>query len=89
MVTIFREKKPAAYHGMWYAAGFSVYRIWHRRMGMRQAGTRFMTLIFVTPSMFKDNAAMRREPTQVISFCTAALPIRGDNTPASREMEPW
>ena len=56
---------------------------------MRQAGTRFMTLIFVTPSMFKDNAAMRREPTQVISFCTAALPIRGDNTPASREMEPW
>ena len=36
------------------------------------AGTRFMTLIFVMPSILKDSATIINEPTQVISAMTAS-----------------
>ena len=52
------------------------------------AGTRFITLIFVRPSIFKDRATMSSDPTQVISAMTAS-PKKGERTEASREMLPW
>ena len=64
------------------------YQMRHSRMGMKMAGRWFMILSLVTPSMFRPSPMIKTEPTQVISFCTAALPIRGASTPASREMEP-
>ena len=60
----------------------------HSRMGNRQAGTRFMTLIFVMPSIFRLRAAMSREPTQVISAITASPPRKGAMKDALREMSP-
>ena len=36
------------------------------------AGTRFITLILVNPSMFREIATIIREPTQVISAMTAS-----------------
>ena len=44
----------------------------HSRMGRKMAGTRFITLILVRPSMFKDSATISKEPTQVISAMTAS-----------------
>ena len=36
-------------------------------MGRKMAGTRFITLILVRPSIFSDSAMISKEPTQVIS----------------------
>ena len=41
-------------------------------MGRKMAGTRFITLILVSPSMFSDRATISRDPTQVISAMTAS-----------------
>ena len=51
------------------------------------AGTRFITLIFVTFSIFSPSATIRSEPTQVISAITVSL-SRGDSRPAAREIAP-
>ena len=51
------------------------------------AGTRFMTLIFVRPSIFRLRATISKEPTQVISAMTAS-PRRGERKAAAREMAP-
>ena len=44
-------------------------------MGRKMAGTKFITLILVRPSMFKDSATISKEPTQVISAITAIAQI--------------
>ena len=59
----------------------------HSRIGRKIAGTRFMTLILVTFSIFRLRATISREPTQVISAITAS-PSRGDSSPARREIAP-
>ena len=59
----------------------------HSKIGRKIAGTRFMTLILVTFSIFRLRATISREPTQVISAITAS-PSRGDSSPARREMAP-
>ena len=57
------------------------------KIGIRQAGTRFMTLIFVRFSIFRPSARISREPTQVISAMTISL-RRGCRKEAIREIEP-
>lgn len=58
----------------------------HSRIGRKMAGTRFMTLILVTPSMFSESATISREPTQVISAMTAS-PRKGWRKEASTAMD--
>ena len=58
-----------------------------KRIGRKMAGTRFMTLILVSPSILKASATISREPTQVISAMTVSL-RRGCRNEASREMDP-
>ena len=59
----------------------------HSRSGGSIAGTRFITLIFVSPSIFKPIATIIREPTQVISAMTAS-PRKGARKEARRAMAP-
>ena len=65
-----------------------LYRNLHSKIGTNTAGTRFITLIFVTPSIFVANATINSDPTQVISAITASPPRYGSSTDASREMLP-
>ena len=44
-----------------------------RRIGRNMAGTKFITLILVIPSIFRLMATISSEPTQVISATTASL----------------
>ena len=60
----------------------------HKKIGRKIAGIRFMTLIFVMPSIFRLMAKIRREPTQVISAMTAS-PRKGDNTEAASVIGTW
>ena len=62
--------------------------IMHKKIGRMQAGTRFITLILVMPSMFSARATISSEPTQVISAITAS-PRKGEIKEASREIRPW
>ena len=66
---------------------YEIYINVHSRMGRKMAGTRFMTLILVTFSMFRDRATISREPTQVISAMTVSL-SSGASSPAAKEMAP-
>ena len=59
----------------------------HSKIGRKIAGTRFMTLILVTFSIFRLRATISREPTQVISAITLSL-SRGASNPAAREIVP-
>ena len=49
------------------------HRTRQRRIGRNMAGTKFITLILVTPSIFRLMATISSEPTQVISATTASL----------------
>ena len=51
------------------------------------AGTRFITRILVTPSIFKLMARMSREPTELISAMTSG-PSNGERREASTAMSP-
>lgn len=42
-------------------------------MGRKIAGRRFATLIFVIPSMLKDNPIIRRLPIAVILYITLSI----------------
>ena len=53
--------------------GSFLYINMHKMMGRKMAGTRFMTLTFVAPSMFSARAAIIKDPTQVISAMTLSL----------------
>lgn len=54
-------------------------------MGKKIAGTKFMTLILVIPSMFKLMARMSSDPAQDISAMTASL-SSGARAPAASVM---
>ena len=56
-----------------------------RRIGRNMAGTKFITLILVIPSIFRLMATISSEPTQVISATTASL-RRGARLPAASVM---
>ena len=43
------------------------YIIWHNNIGINTAGSRFMILSLVKPSIFKPRPIMSTEPAQVIS----------------------
>ena len=59
-----------------------------RKIGRKMAGTRFMTLIFVTPSMLRARAAIIKDPTQVISAMTLSTK-KGSKKEAAKAISPW